>query len=39
MPILAKLIYASFFVRLAIAYLCSMKCFAVIITRLVETFC
>ena len=38
-PILAKLIYASFFVRFAITYMCSMKCIVVIMTRLVETFC
>ena len=38
-PILAKLIYASFWVRFAIAYLCSLKCIAVMMTILVETFC
>ena len=38
-PILARLIYASVFVRFAIAYLCSMKCIAVIMTSFVETFC
>ena len=38
-PILAKLIYVSFFVRFAIAYLCSMKCIAVIMTSSVESFC
>ena len=39
MPILAKLIYVSFFVCFAIAYLCSMKCTVEIMTSLVETFC
>ena len=38
-PILAKLIYSSFSVRFAIAYMCSMKCIAVIMISLVETFC
>ena len=38
-PMLAKLIYPFVFIRFAIAFQCSMKCVAVIMTSLVKTFC